>query len=106
MKISEIITEELLERYQYRRRPTSRRYLPKTVAHRAPPQRVIARPATKITPGKNPVLPNSQTTGLNPKVDVTNGHNFKLDNFNLKPEFTDREIEIAMKSRNNDKRVF
>ena len=115
MTISEIITTELLERYQIRHRPTARRYVSLVAKRRPAPTtrkaasspKIVARPALKIAPViRPPMLPNSQTTGLNPKIDVTKGHNFRLDNFNLKPEFTDKQIEIVMKSRKNEKRSF
>ena len=108
MKINEIITKELLERYQYRVRPAVKRYVHRPI--RKPAQttpKAINRPApkTQLVINRRPA-PNTQTTGLNPKINMLDGPNFQLNNRNIKPEYTDKEIQLAMKSRNNEKRSF
>ena len=101
MKIKEIITDELLERYQCRRRSVARRaahrpivrsaFTPKPVkvpAHRVLQQQTIKRPVTqRAKPVKKPMVPKSQTMGLNPKIDSMKGPNFKLDDRNILPQF-------------------
>ena len=103
MKISEIITDELLERYQRHRvairaaqrpivRPLVARVLAKPVT--APARRLqqpIKRPVTQPT---KPVRKPQQTTGLNPKIDVAYGPNFKRDNINPIPPMTDMDRKI------------
>ncbi len=117
MKINEIITKELLERYRYKHRPVARKYVAPKIAPRRPASahrkqatspKNVAKPAPKMAPviNRQSMAPTNQTTGLNPKIDLTKGNNFQLNNHNIRPELTDKEIEMAMQSRNNDKRSF
>ena len=109
MKINEIITKDLLERYRYRR-PVARRYVAPKIAPRrpVPSPKIVVRPAPKIAPviNRQSMASTNQTTGLNPKIDLTKGYNFQLNNRNIRPELTDREIEMAMQSRNKDNTSF
>jgi len=113
MKISELLSEqeliELFEGYVYRRQlkisPLQIRRPVRRIVNKSPKARLpTIRPDLKAV--KQPITSKSQTTGLNPKIDPINGFNFRLNQTNVKPEFTDKEIEIEMKSRNNNKRSF
>ena len=106
MKINEIITKELLERYRYKHRPVARKYVAPKIAPRrpAPSPKIVVRPAPVIN--RQSMASTNQTTGLNPKIDLTKGYNFQLNNRNIRPELTDREIEMAMQSRNKDNTSF
>jgi hypothetical protein len=110
MKIKEIITAELLERYQYRLKPVvARRYV-----SRPAPRRPVAsaKPITKLLPlpkpkplparpqsAKKQMVAASQTKGLNPKIDIQNGSDFKLDNFNPMSPMTDVNRKIYAMDR-------
>jgi hypothetical protein len=109
MKIKEIITDELLERYQYRRRSVARRaahrpivrsaVTPKPVkapAHRVLQQQPMKRSVTQ--PVKKPSISKIRTMGLNPKIDSMNGPNFKLDDRNILPQF-EKNFGINDKSK-------
>ena len=81
MKINEIISPELLERYYYkRRRPlVTRRPVVKSRGRVTNPiQKKVSQPTRIISP--------RLTQGVNPKVDIMNAPNFKLDNHNVFPE--------------------
>lgn len=51
---------------------------------------------------KTKILP-SQTSGINPKIDIQNGPDFKLKDRYVMPELSDKEIEIEMKKKPNGK---
>ena len=95
MKINEIITKELLERYR-NKHPMVRRY-----AHKKPPVAPHTikpfyppKPAS-IAPKPVTKTPNPLTTGSNPTVDMMKAPNFKLNDRNIRPEFTELDKKIA-----------
>ena len=114
MKINEVLTTELLEKfYRYQGKPLTRSYAPRMANRRttstprksAQSPKIIARPTVapviKKTVNKS-ILPKNQNSYL----DFTMGNNFKLNDRNIKPELTDKEIQSAMRARNNDRRTF
>ncbi len=100
MKIKEIITDELLERYQYRRRSVARRAAHRPIVRsvvtpkpvKVPVRRVLQQQPMKrsvtqpVKPVRTSMVSKSQTTGLNPKVDPMKGPSFKLDDRNIMPK--------------------
>ena len=46
----------------------------------------------------------TKPTELNPKIDKLNGPDFKLNNKNIRPVFTEKDIQMAMQSKNDKKR--
>lgn len=76
-------------------RPTQRRPAPHTIKPFYPPKpaSIAPKPVTKA--------PNPLTTGSNPTVDMMKAPNFKLNDRNIKPEFTELDKKIAgIKSTN------
>ena len=49
---------------------------------------------SKPQPARTSMISRSQTNGINPKVDVTKGKGFKLNNFNPIPPMTDLDRRL------------
>lgn len=98
MKITEVITSEMLARYQYSRRPIPRKPLrmpivrPVMAPKPFPRTKPLAKPLPK--PVRNSKVHASQTRGLNPRIDVTKGPGFKLDNTNIIAPVTDLDKKL------------
>lgn len=104
MKMTEIIDDRLLEQLQYGYIPDISVGLTKMVARRRLKSSKVM-PSNKAGASKNthavankpfrkPIDSINQVTGLNPEIDVTKGTNFKLDNYNIRPEMTDIDRKI------------
>ena len=91
MKIKDIITQELIERIMVRY-PISalpvRRYVNRIRSVPRRPQPQVRKPS-ELKPMTSYYMRQSQHS--NPKIDVTKGPNFKLDNFNAMPELSPEE---------------
>ena len=102
---------DVAEGYLYRR-PVSRRraVLPtrsrpaRTINKRPTPHIVPVKPfptRPELKSVKNSMSSKSQTTGTNPKVDPLKGYIAKLDNRNVFPLISKKDIEIEIRKRPN-----
>ena len=82
---------EVAEGYRYRR-PLAKRSPARTLSR--PTQRRPPKPAS-IAPKPVTKTPNPLTTGSNPTVDMMKAPNFKLNDRNIRPEFTELDKKIA-----------
>ena len=108
--VDKYVANDIDEGYVYRRPFARRRYPMPT---RSGPARTLKRkPAPKvpvkpfpIRPAQTPVnktkISPSQTSGLNPKIDIQNGPDFKLKDRYVMPELSDKDIEIEMRKKPN-----
>ena len=99
MKINEVITSEMLARYQYSRRPIARKPLRMPIVRPVMAPKPLPRPKPlaplpKPKPVRNSKVHASQTRGLNPRIDVTKGPGFKLDNTNIIAPVTDLDKKL------------
>jgi hypothetical protein len=100
MKMKEIIDDRLLEQLQYGDIPDINVGFTKLAARR--PSKVLQ--STKTGASKTYTVINktfSKTIdslnhgiGPNAETDITKGPNFKLDNYNIRPEITDIDLKI------------
>ena len=108
--IANYSNNEVAEGYLYRR-PVNRRraVLPtrsrpaRTIKKRPTPNIVPVRPfpiRPELKTAKNSMSSKSQTTGTNPKVDPLKGYIAKLDNRNVFPLISKKDIEIERKKPN------
>ena len=109
MKINEIITDELLERYQSRiRHAVVRRTVPRPIIRSiatpkpVPGPKSLPKPKPLLNPFKKSLVAPSQTKGINPNKDITKGPDFKLDQFNPIHPMTDIEKKIYRLDKGNN----
>ena len=108
--VDKYATNDVDEGYVYRRPFARRRYAMPTrgglagTFKRKPAPKVPVKPFP-IRPEQTPVnktkISPSQTSGLNPKIDIQNGPDFKLKDRYVMPELSDKDIEIEMKKKPN-----
>ena len=103
-------TDDIAEGYAYRRQAPRRRIV--MPARIGPARAIIRRPLTPKVPVKpfptrpelNPVKKPALSVKTNPKTYPLKGHNARLDQYNVFPEFSDKDIAIEMRSRNNGRK--
>jgi hypothetical protein len=111
--VEKYVANDIDEGYVYRR-PFARRRNP--MPTRSGSARTLKRkPALKMPVKPFPIrsekasvnktkIPPSQTSGINPKIDIQNGPDFKLKDRYVMPELSDKDIEIEMKKKPNGRR--
>jgi hypothetical protein len=99
--IANYSNNEVAEGYLYRRPVLPTRSRPARTINRKPTSHIVpvkpfpTRPELKTA--KNSMSSKSQTTGTNPKVDPLKGYIAKLDNRNVFPLISKKDIEIERK---------